>query len=123
MKHYAKMNWYELDDLKPRRRRCYAHHAESIAQSKRIYARRERAVLKRQLAAEIDEWMDNGPDAAYWERELDRAASDWDDLEAAEYRLRESRRWTEEHTAMFAAAYREVSRRANAAYDEWMSAA
>lgn len=117
MKHYTTSKYIEWllleegEDAKRNTRRAV----------KRGYRRRERAALKRMTREMVAEEL-HGSDAAYWERQLDHAAEDWDALEAAEVAMRDLGCWDERKTVEFAAAYREVSRRLNAAYDEWMAA-
>ena len=119
MKHYAIENWYEVDAF--HYRRCYKYKAESLAETKRIYRRRERSQLKRMTAELVEVELDGYRDCerAYWMREFERSACDYDDLCIAEEHLRESGQWNEDNTRIFAAAYREVRRRSVEAYDEW----
>lgn len=125
MKHYAKENWYEADMLDTRMRRCYGYKAKSLAETKRVYARRERAVLKRMTAELVEEEMLGYSDdeRRYWWREFERCELDMNDLELAEEYLRESGQWNHDHLRIFAMAYREVRKRSKAAYDEWWEAA
>ncbi len=115
MKHYAVEKWYEYDLFKPGMRRIYGGKAENVAESKRIYRQRERAALKRMTAELVAEELHGHEDErGYWERKLFDAAAEYDALWDAEERIRESGEWTEEHTRIFAAAYREVNMRRRA---------
>lgn len=122
MKHYTDTKYAEWlvyeDEVGPLNNRRFRR---AVSEVKRGYRRRERAALKRQTREMVAEEL-HGSDAAYWERQLDHAAEDWYALEAAEVAMRDLGCWDERKTVEFAAAYREVSRRANAAYDEWMAA-
>lgn len=122
MKHFAKENWYEVDAFHSRRHVKY--NASSLAETKHLYRRRERALLKRMTAELVDDELEVGVDERrFWERQLDNALQDWYNLESAELHLRDSGKWRDKHVRAFAAAYRETSKRANAAYDEWFAAA
>ena len=55
MRHYTKTKAYEDYAMAPRLRRCYGGKAESVAETKRIYRKRERAALKRMVAEEVEQ--------------------------------------------------------------------
>ena len=118
MKHYAKENWYEYDAFHCRRH--FKYKDSSLAETKHLYRRRERAILKRMTAEQLDDELTVSDDERrYWERRYEQARMDWEDILNAEYRLRQSGRWSEEQAPIFAAAYREVRKRTDAAFAEW----
>ena len=126
MKHYTKMkNGDEYDLLDPRTRRYVGHKAKFLAKTKAEYRRRERAALKRMTAELVDDELHGYRDdeRAYWWGEFERCALDLEDLETAEVYLRETGQWSEDHTRIFAMAYREIRNRTSATYDEWHEAA
>jgi len=94
---------------------------KAVAEVKRGYRRRERAALKRMTDELVAEELRGYTDAerAYWLREFEGAVIDYDDLCVAEEYLRESGQWNEDHTRIFAVAYREVRKRSEMAYEEW----
>lgn len=71
MKHYTKFKGDEIDLIGCRK---WMGKNADTAGAKRGYRRRERAVLKEMLLAEVAE-SDN--DRIYWERELDAAVCEW----------------------------------------------
>lgn len=88
---------------------------KSRAEVKTGYRRRERAALKRMTAELVAEELHGHKDErGYWERKAFDAAAEYAALWDAEERIRESGEWTEEHTRIFAAAYREVNMRRRA---------
>ena len=113
MKHHVKSKWNEMGAIE-----CWGRNrssAENISRSKRIYRQRERAALKRQVAELVAEELHGHEDErGYWERKLFDATAEYDALWDAEERIRETGEWTEEHTRVFAAAYREVNARRRA---------
>lgn len=123
MKHFTRENLYEFAAI--HERRYIGITRKNVRDSKQMYRQRERAALKRMTAEMVEAELYDGldADAAYWERELDRAAEDWNDLEAAEVAMRDTGEWSEGCTIAFAAAYREINRRADAALSEWYEAA
>jgi hypothetical protein len=125
MKHYAKFKGGdEYDLINPRTRRYVCHSHEWLADTKHRYRKRERAILKRMtaelVAYELDGYRDD--ERAYWMSAHEAARHDYDDLWSTEERLRNSGRWVEEYTPLFARAYREARERADAAYDEYLAA-
>lgn len=120
MKHYTDTKFYEwmvyqgeVEPLNNPRIR------KSVSEVKRGYRRRERAALKRQTEKLVSEELCGYTESerGYWWREFERCKLDMDDLVTAEDYLRESGQWNEEHTRIFAAAYREVRKRTDTALD------
>jgi len=124
MKHYTDEKGWEWDAHFKEGRDNWSNK-RNISRAKHGYRRRERAALKRQTRNEVEVELSGYTDAerAYWLRELEGAVIDYDDLWYAEEYLRESGQWNEDHTRIFAVAYREVRNRSEAAYGEWFAAA
>lgn len=79
MKHYAKLKGDEFDLIECRK---WMGKNADTAGAKRGYRRRERAVLKEMLLAEVAEF---DGDCIYWERELKAAIMEYADLRDAEF--------------------------------------
>ena len=113
MKHFTRENLYEFAAI--HERRYIGITRKNVRDSKQMYRQRERAALKRMTDELVAEELHGHEDErGYWERKLFDATAEYDALWDAEERIRETGEWTEEHTRIFAAAYREVNARRRA---------
>lgn len=110
MKHYITEKGWEFDAHVNFWRNNWSNKA-NVSKAKHGYRRRERSALKRlveeQVVAELYGYEE--AEAAYEERMLREASDEYDELLAAEVRLRDSGQWDEGWLRLFAAAYHEVN--------------
>jgi len=126
MKHYTSTKKVDGGVFELRSTERISHRAECNAKAnKRSYRHIERRALDRMVesdvVAELSGYTEQ--ERAYWWGEFQRTRCDFENLECAEVYLRESGQWTESHTAIFAAAYREIRERSEKAYREWFAVA
>jgi len=120
MKHYTGLKGDEIDLIRFRK---WVSDKTATGAAKRGYRRRERAVLKRMTAELVAEEM--GDDFAYWDNELDVAASEHERL-AYEY---EDAMWCSDNFGddvdwdYYEMRFDELRKRIDVAYREWYAAA
>lgn len=80
MKHYANFkNGDEYDLIRPKSRRQICHSAEWLAQTKARYRRRERAILKREVAELVELAAAEAlSEALYWEGKAAEHAAEYE---------------------------------------------